>query len=70
MAAGALDSDPVRYHLYAVVVHIDWGRSTDYGVQQRGPWGGRGRLPGLMLAHGLVPRARNIQRLANCPCHC
>lgn len=36
MAAGALDTDPVLYRLYAVVVHIDWGRSTDHGAQQQG----------------------------------
>ena len=33
MAAGCLDKGPLRYRLYAVVVHIDVGRSTDYGEQ-------------------------------------
>ncbi|PRW56940.1 meiotic recombination DMC1-like protein [Chlorella sorokiniana] len=35
MAEGSVDaasgSGPPLYRLYAVVVHIDWGRSTDYG---------------------------------------
>ena len=31
MAAGCQDAAPAHYRLYAVVVHIDWGRSTDCG---------------------------------------
>ena len=31
MAAGCLDRGALQYRLYAVVVHIDVGRSTDYG---------------------------------------
>lgn len=40
MAEGSMDaasgSGPPLYRLYAVVVHIDWGRSTDYGEQRCG----------------------------------
>lgn len=28
-----MDRDPKLYSLYAVVVHIDFNRSTDYGEQ-------------------------------------
>lgn len=45
MAAGCVDGDPALYSLYAVVVHIDWGRSTDYGalgLRGRGQQHGRG----------------------------
>jgi hypothetical protein len=38
MAEGCLDAAPTLYRLYAIVVHIDWGRSTDYGGQ--GWWAG------------------------------
>ena len=31
MAPDCLDEAPARYSLYAVVQHIDWGRSTDKG---------------------------------------
>lgn len=39
MAEGSVDAasggGPPLYRLYAVVVHIDWGRSTDYGEQRQ-----------------------------------
>jgi len=39
MAEGNVDaasgSGPPRYSLYAVVVHNDWARSTDYGERQQ-----------------------------------
>lgn len=32
MAADCLDEQPAEYQLFAVVVHLDWGCSTDYGA--------------------------------------
>ena len=32
MAADCLDEQPAEYRLFAVVVHLDWGCSTDYGA--------------------------------------
>lgn len=55
MAASCLDGDLVQYRLYAVVVHIDWGRSTDYG----------GRGGGWL---GVDKRALGFTRAGDCAC--
>lgn len=39
MAQGCIDGGPKLYSLYAVVVHIDFNRSTDYGERDAARWG-------------------------------
>jgi ubiquitin carboxyl-terminal hydrolase 36/42 len=60
MAAGCLDRGALQYRLYAVVVHIDVGRSTDYGEPAAGC------AHAVSVVNGLVPALHHSCR-PRCP---